>query len=73
MLRNIPNNYTERSSPDELNSFRGAFDFVCLPLDFESERNMGHEFINFFWTSMLVSAVRNFLMVSMPGFSSAMR
>jgi len=49
MLRNIPNQYSREKLCKRLDSqgFAGQYDFLYLPIDRNSERNMGYAFINF--------------------------
>mmetsp|Transcript_95375 Transcript_95375/g.269936 ORF Transcript_95375/g.269936 Transcript_95375/m.269936 type:complete len:510 (+) Transcript_95375:67-1596(+) len=49
MLRNIPNNYTRDQVEDLLNKhhFKGKYDFLYLPYDFNKAAGLGYAFINF--------------------------
>jgi len=48
MLRNIPNRYTRDMLVERLQKgYAASYDFVYLPVDFNSEYNMGYAFINF--------------------------
>mmetsp|Transcript_10264 Transcript_10264/g.24657 ORF Transcript_10264/g.24657 Transcript_10264/m.24657 type:complete len:391 (+) Transcript_10264:87-1259(+) len=61
MLRNLPNNYTRDMLLDLIDSmgFRGQYDFLYLPIDFQTHACLGYAFVNLvdpgavpsFWTA----------------------
>ncbi len=46
MIRNIPIKYTDEKLLEELEEFKGKFDCVYMPYDFEKGGNKGYAFIN---------------------------
>lgn len=75
MLRNIPNRYSREMLVERLsNGYENEFDFVYLPIDFNSKCNVGYAFINFrspviaqrFYAEFHGQNCKNVL----PGFSS---
>ena len=46
MIRNIPIKYTDEKLIEELESFKGKFDCLYMPYDFEKDGNKGYAFIN---------------------------
>ena len=47
MIRNIPIKYSDKMLIEELNSFKGKFDCIYVPHDYEKGGNKGYGFINF--------------------------
>jgi len=54
MMRNLPNNYTQKMLLDLLRAegYEGKFDFVYLPVDFQSGSGLGYAFINLVTTEV---------------------
>lgn len=76
MLRNIPNRYTRDMLIDRLNkTYEKAYDFVYLPIDFNSKCNVGYAFINFKSPVVAQRFMQEFHGAKtkhcLPGFSSA--
>lgn len=76
MLRNIPNKYTTHMLVERLYAcgYKGAIDFVYMPIDFKNNCNMGYAFLNFRDTWASAKFVEEFHLsdssVTLPGFRS---
>ena len=47
MIRNIPIKYTDKILNDDLIEFKGKYDCLYMPYDYEKKGNKGYAFINF--------------------------
>ena len=47
MIRNIPIKYTDDILIEALNDFKGKYDCLYMPFDYEKKGNKGYAFINF--------------------------
>ena len=47
MIRNIPIKYTDETLIEELDEFKGKYDCLYMPFDYEKKGNKGYAFINF--------------------------
>lgn len=75
MLRNIPNRYTREKLVEIMNQdYEGKYDFVYLPIDFNSKCNVGYAFINFRQPADSVQFIKDFhgqkTKLVLPGFGS---
>merc|ERR1719401_1849157 len=76
MLRNIPNRYTRDMLIERLDKdYKAQYDFVYLPIDFNSKCNVGYAFINFRQPAVAAAFINEFhgakTASCLPGFSSA--
>jgi hypothetical protein len=60
MVRNIPNKYTQMALLEELQEFRGLFDFLYVPINSRRGCNIGYAFVNFVSTEAALSFHRVF-------------
>lgn len=47
MIRNIPIKYTDANLIEALKEFKGKYDCLYMPFDYEKKGNKGYAFINF--------------------------
>lgn len=62
MLRNLPNNYTRDMLLELIDSmgFRGQYDFLYLPIDFQTHACLGYAFVNLVDPGVVPSFWRSF-------------
>lgn len=60
MVRNIPNRYTREGLLEDIQEFRGTFDFFYLPMDLSAHSNVGYAFINFASSQELIAFYTKF-------------
>jgi RNA recognition motif-containing protein len=67
MIRNIPNRYAQKDFAEELDSlgFKGTYDFLYLPMDKNTNCNLGYCFINFIhhpWAARCTEIFQGYLL-----------